>query len=194
MTSTASAPPAAPDSTSVRQSDGLTTEPPPPDPTAELWALRNEGILSGGRLATRPGVGTRGSVLNRHGVNPSPNPVTFGGREQATAPARFDVLQKWEGVVTAVNGAAFGSRLIDLTGARADQEAEISINEVSPRDRSRLKLGAVFYWYIGYRDEPNGDRERASRIRFRRLPPLTDSELQAAERTATELRARLGWH
>jgi hypothetical protein len=109
------------------------------------------------------------------------------------APARFDVLQKWEGVVTETNGNTFQARLIDLVGERPDQVAEVLLNEVSPRDRKRVSRGAVFYWYIGYRDEPNGDRERTSRIRFRRLPALAPSEIESAERAADALRARLGW-
>jgi hypothetical protein len=179
--------------TAVLTQDGgaLAATAPPPDATAELWALRNARDLSSSGTAL---VRSRGSLLSATGGNVSPEAATREVGAQRTVPARFDVLQKWEGVVTAVNSETFRARLVDLTGAQPDQEAEVFLNEVSPRDRRRVVQDAIFYWYIGYRDESNGDRERASRIRFRRLPPLTDSEVDAARRAAEALRARLGWH
>jgi len=112
---------------------------------------------------------------------------------QPARQTRFGVLQKWEGVVSDVGDEAFRARLTDLTGDHPDQEAEIYVDEISPRDRKRIGPGAIFYWYVGYRDEPNGDRERASRIRFRRLPSLDRYEVESAERAARALRDRLGW-
>jgi hypothetical protein len=191
MTSTAAMSPTV--GTAVEgQSAELTTSAPPPDPTAGLWSRRGGGRASSSP-ATAARVGVRGRVLDPTSFYILQERATIEQERQPTATATFDVQQKWEGVVTEVNGATFVARLLDLSGSRPDQEAEIYIDEVSPRDRKRLAAGAIFYWYIGYRDEANGDRERASRIRFRRLPPLTTAEVEAARQRAAAMRARLGW-
>jgi hypothetical protein len=136
-----------------------------------------------------------GSALSTTGLNAPLQPQTqdpLGG--QVSAPARFQVLQKWEGIVLDVRRTSFVARLIDLVGNEPDQEAELPIGELSPRDRKRLIPGALFYWYIGYRDELSGDRERSSRLRFRRLPPPSEPEIARAREAATKLRSALGWH
>jgi hypothetical protein len=112
---------------------------------------------------------------------------------QSEASSRFVLLQKWEGEVLSTNGSTFRARLLDLTGDNPDQEAEIRVAEVSPRDRNKIRPRGVFYWYIGYRDSLNGERERASKFYFRRLPQLEEHEVERARRAAAELRSALGW-
>ncbi|MER8013329.1 hypothetical protein [Streptomyces griseoluteus] len=84
--------------------------------------------------------------------------------------------ESWEGVVEEVFSTYFLAQLASQTMPEVHEWAEIRIEEVSPADLELLREGAIFYWSIGYRDLPSGQRVRASIIRFRRLPPLsTDS-------------------
>lgn len=102
----------------------------------------------------------------------------------------FVALQKWEGYVTAVLEETFRARLIPMKGQGGDQEAEIFLQEIDEKDRELIEPGAVFYWSIGYDDRPSG-RQRASRIRFRRLPTWSASEIAHAERDAERIKSLL---
>jgi hypothetical protein len=113
--------------------------------------------------------------------------------EQEVAQARVAILQRWDGVVLDVGDKTFRARLLDESSGRPQIDADVFISEVPPHDQEMLRPGAVFYWHIGYRD-PTGDRERVSRIRFRRLPPKTKADLRRAERRAASLRSQLGWN
>jgi hypothetical protein len=112
---------------------------------------------------------------------------------KSTAQDSFVLLQKWEGVVTRITDDSFISTLRDLTSESADEEAEIPIEEVPRADITLLAPGAVFYWCIGYLDRLGGQRIRASEIRFRRLPPWSDRELESARREADEISDLLDW-
>lgn len=105
----------------------------------------------------------------------------------------FRSLQKWEGVVLEVEGDYFRARLVDLTCPGPDEEAEISIEELSPEDLELLEPGAVFYWNIGYHNSVNGQRTRASQIRFRRLPVWTKEDLEKAQVKATQIYESIQW-
>lgn len=103
----------------------------------------------------------------------------------------FIALQKWEGYVTEVKEDVFCARLIPIVGEGTEQIAEIYIEEVDNPDREMIEPGAVFYWTIGYNDKPSG-RQRASIIRFRRLPIWTQSDINAASDRCANLREVLG--
>lgn len=102
------------------------------------------------------------------------------------------ILERWDGVVLEVGDKTFRARLLDEKDGRPRAEADVFVGELSPHDRPLLKPGAIFYWHIGYRD-PHGDRERVSRIRFRRLPPKTKADLKRAELEADKIRSQFGW-
>jgi hypothetical protein len=105
----------------------------------------------------------------------------------------FVSLQKWEGVVLAVEHDSFLARLIDLTQGGTEEEAEFSLDDISEEDKPLLKPGAIFYWNIGYHDSRTGQRRKVSEIRFRRLPAWTSKEIEAAKREAIRLRDLIGW-
>ena len=102
----------------------------------------------------------------------------------------FVALQKWEGYVTEVSDDTFSARLIQIKGQGGDQEAEIFLQELDESDRKLVEPGAVFYWSIGYDDRPSG-RQRASRIRFRRLPTWSAREIARAKKDAGKIESLL---
>jgi hypothetical protein len=103
------------------------------------------------------------------------------------------LLQQWEGVVTSVDQGEFDAQLEDAQDpTRPRESATFSVEEVSEGDTPLVKVGAVFYWYIGYRTSEGGQKERVSALRFRRLPAWTASELRAARQKAAALITAFG--
>ncbi len=101
---------------------------------------------------------------------------------------RFKALQLFEGTVTEAGEEAFVATLRDQTDpADPLQRATISIDNVWESDRDLIAPGAVFYWSIGYRIEPHGQRSLTSNLRFRRLPAWTPSDLRRTEDVASSL-------
>jgi hypothetical protein len=107
---------------------------------------------------------------------------------------RFTPLQRWEGFVAEVTSDSFIARLADLDATAApEEEAEILLLEVAEDDRHLVMPGAGFYWTIGYKDHPSGERERVSSVRFKRLPGLDARDLARARAAAAKTIGRLGW-
>jgi hypothetical protein len=94
------------------------------------------------------------------------------------------VLQRWTGRVEFVGAETFTAVITDtLDSTKPLEEVELSTGEVSPSDLPLLTEGSLFYWTIGYRDSPGGQRGRISELRFARRAPLDKEALaQAIER------------
>lgn len=113
---------------------------------------------------------------------------------QAKEPrSNFLTLQAWEGVVTAVDRESFGVRLVDLTAAESDEEAEIDFEQVSDDERKFIVIGAVFLLHVGYATSDGGQRNPTSILRFRRLPVWTEAELESARINAQKLLDEIRW-
>lgn len=102
-------------------------------------------------------------------------------------------LQRWEGVVLDVEDTSFVVRLVDTAGENADEEVTLPKGELCEFDLELLEPGAILYWTIGYRRTVRGVRERVSRIRLRRLPAWTESQLRDAKERASVLARELDW-
>jgi hypothetical protein len=100
---------------------------------------------------------------------------------------REEIKQRWSGVVTSANEQELTVRLEDLTNREnPDELVVLSRDEIDDKDQCLVKPGALFYWYIGYRQGFKYSKERISIIRFRRLPPWTARKIQEAEKLAKE--------
>lgn len=113
--------------------------------------------------------------------------------ERMQAQPRFDALQKWEGQVTEVDDSTFTAVLLDIQEPSVEEEAEFDFEEVSRGDLDLVAPGAVFYWSVGYRTEPSGERSRSSVLVFRRLPAWSKRDVQRAADRVKELRDSFGW-
>jgi hypothetical protein len=98
----------------------------------------------------------------------------------------FEVRQKWEGYVQSVDEETFSAVLTAIQGDEGEQQAEIYLENIDEVDRKLIEPGAIFYWSVGYLDRPSG-RQRASVIRFRRLPAWTRADIEEAQAEAEEL-------
>jgi hypothetical protein len=105
---------------------------------------------------------------------------------------RFIALQKWEGIVLQVNNDSMIARLLDLTNDGSDGEAEFNLSEIHSDDLPLVKIGALFYWNIGYMDK-KGQRIRASIIRFKRIPNWRKDELEIAKKDAEHTSKLFKW-
>ena len=102
------------------------------------------------------------------------------------------VLQRWVGRVEHVDGHRFVAVLDDATSSLCPQEqVELDLSEVSESDLTLLVPGATFYWSIGYRDTPGGQRERISTLRFARHPRLSKTEVSRIFEHADQVAALL---
>lgn len=102
------------------------------------------------------------------------------------------VLQRWVGRVERVEADRFLAVLGDATNSRNPlEQVELDLSEVSESDLPLLACGATFYWSIGYRDTPGGQRERISALRFARQPHLSKTEVSRIFERADHLAAFL---
>jgi hypothetical protein len=102
--------------------------------------------------------------------------------------------QQWEGYVESLTANGFHALLVDMSSSSNEEErTEVAFGEVSDFDRQLVQPGAVFYWSLGYRVRPSGQREGMSVIRFRRLPVWTAEELESAHRAAKAAADLFGW-
>lgn len=123
----------------------------------------------------------------------SPEPSVIIQREMEPDQERFLALASWEGIVLERTDKSFTARLIDKKSNGQDLEAEFALEEVSPRDRNLIKLGAIFYWDVGYSEDKSGQRMRASIIHFRRMPAWSRKEKLRIKQKAQKLRDAIGW-
>ncbi|MGD0205984.1 MAG: hypothetical protein ABSC89_00020 [Verrucomicrobiota bacterium] len=120
-----------------------------------------------------------GRVLKRT-ARTAPFPLPLGFRLYLD---RFQVLQKFEGVVQSVTENSFVARLTDKTHDE-HEEAEFHLEEVSPGDRNLVMPGAEFYWVIGREVKPYGQISRSSILRFKRIPAWSNEEVEQAKAEA----------
>lgn len=94
--------------------------------------------------------------------------------------ASLHAMQEWEGYVLEIGATEFVARLVDVTtgASHEGEEAVIPRTELSDGDDSKMRVGSIFRWVIGYERSPAGTKKRVSQIVFRDLPAITASDLQ----------------
>lgn len=105
-----------------------------------------------------------------------------------TGTRKFNILQRWEGIVVERNEAEIVAILENLVDSESQTEiVTIPIEEIPPSDRGLLNKGGVFYWHIGYHTSSGGTLCRVSEIRARRTPIWTEQILEQVKIDAREL-------
>jgi hypothetical protein len=116
--------------------------------------------------------------------------IDFKLRKQRTRP-KFQVLQKWEGIVEEVKKDHILVKLIDLTNGGTDEEALLDYEDISADDLALVKEGAMFYWSIGYETQLDRQVKKSSFIKFRRLPNISPGKFDAIHERAEELKNKI---
>jgi len=104
----------------------------------------------------------------------------------------FKKPQNWIGFVTQISSDGFSARLNDKTNSSTSEEAEFDLEDVSNGDSKLLKIGAVFYWSVGYANQ-NGQIIKQSILRFKRDANMSDTEFDFLADRASELNNNILW-
>lgn len=100
-------------------------------------------------------------------------------------------LQIWEGTVVDVDHAAGTMQvLLDAKiGQMPQHTGEIGLEWVDDQDQDLVRPGAVFYLMLFKRTKPSV--ENAQKLRFRRRPAWSASQIEQIERDAAMLRSKM---
>lgn len=186
----------------------------PPRAAAEQASSARVGNVADGfvpnvngavRAARARGAAASARVINyqRHNDTAFTSPVEMESGSEAriasmprklphanrTTGATLQALQQWEGYVVDVHQDEFTARLTDLTAAASHEEEEalIPMTEVADNDAELAVLGGVFRWVIGYERSPSGTKKRVSQIVFRRLPAMTQDDIEKGKAWARKI-------
>jgi hypothetical protein len=114
--------------------------------------------------------------------------ITSFERNDQRPNKQFQIMERWEGVITNIEDKDIHANIEGIFGKEIRRgEIQFSIEDLSSFDWALVGEGVQFYWYIGYKDERNGQRVRASIFRLRRLPLLTETEIQISNEKANTL-------
>lgn len=100
--------------------------------------------------------------------------------------------QNWVGHIIELSESEFTAKLIDKLDPTTYEIAQFGIDEVSPGDLGLLKVGALFYWSVGFANQ-NGQVLKQSLIRFKRSIDFSVQEFDTLIDKAKEINASLKW-
>jgi len=100
--------------------------------------------------------------------------------------------QNWIGYVLSIDEDSFYAKLEDKNEPTTTETASFDKEEVSNGDLDLLKVGASFYWSVGYANQ-NGQVTKQSLIRFKRAINITEEEFEEIAEKADKLHDDLNW-
>lgn len=100
----------------------------------------------------------------------------------------FQSLQEWLGHVIEIDkeNNLFIAKLQDLSAPGTYETAEFEIRDIPEGDLDLFKIGAAFYWSLGY-NYNRSQKTKQSSIRFQRLNDWTEEEYDNAIDNANDL-------
>jgi hypothetical protein len=105
--------------------------------------------------------------------------------------AAFATTEEWVGRVQEVHDDYFGALLRNARKPHDERYVELVASEIPRAEREYIRVGAVFYWSLGYHVAPDGHEISAASIRFRRPTTFSAERIEAARRRGAERRRRL---
>jgi hypothetical protein len=100
--------------------------------------------------------------------------------------------QNWIGYVISIDKETFSAKLEDINNPTTYEIAEFELNDISPGDLNLLKLGAIFYWSVGFGNQ-NGQHIKQSFIRFKRAALIHEEEFDKLMDEADNIYKNLTW-
>lgn len=98
----------------------------------------------------------------------------------------FQNIQQWLGHVIHIGEGSFTAKLHDLNHPGTYEMGEFEFREIPEGDRDLFKIGAAFYWSLGY-SHNKSQLTKESSLRFQRLNNWTEEEYDAAIDKAHDL-------
>lgn len=100
----------------------------------------------------------------------------------------FKSLESWDGRVVEVDAGSrkFAAIVVSDRHPETRETAEFTFDEISDDDQLLVKLGAMFYWSVGYQIDEFGGRVTASILRFKRIRHWTRKELELARERSSK--------
>lgn len=100
----------------------------------------------------------------------------------------------YAGYVVEVGDETYTARVVDLGDkVQGEMQAEFWVKSVRQEDSELLRVGALFYWVIGYHEDSKGSQHYESLVCFCRKPSFTQQDIEKARREADETRRAFGW-
>jgi pyrimidine deaminase RibD-like protein len=100
----------------------------------------------------------------------------------------------YHGYVVEVSDETFTARVVDLADkVQGETQAEFWIKAVCLKDRDLIRVGALFYWVIGYHEDSKGSQHYESLVCFCRKPSITQQEIEKASKEAEDMCRAFGW-
>lgn len=103
-----------------------------------------------------------------------------------------EFAQTWIGHVTKINKTSFDAKLFDLKQDDTFEIAEFDISDISDDDKELFEIGSIFYWNV-VKDKTRGQIETKSFIRFQRLKPFTEEDVERISDKVNDLLDNLKW-
>ncbi len=100
--------------------------------------------------------------------------------------------QNWIGHVEEVNSDSFSARLIDLTNGGTNEFANFDKKDISEDDQQLLKVGAAFYYSLGYSSD-KGQVSKKAILRFQRLIEKSQYNIDNSLDRLIELKESINW-
>jgi len=104
----------------------------------------------------------------------------------------YGKMQQWIGVINEIAEKSFSAKLYDQYDDSSYEVAEFEFAEVSKSDSNLLKLGAIFYYNIGFASN-NGQIKKESFLRFKRSVPFKNKDLDVIEERVKDLNENINW-
>ncbi len=114
---------------------------------------------------------------------------------QTVAPApeaRVAITDRWEGVVTKIEEDVFEGEFRPVGRPELRLHATFIMSEVDPDEAELVRLGALFFVVASQIRVSARRWQSSSSIRFRRIPAITNSEIDNAFDRARRLRRVMG--
>lgn len=77
--------------------------------------------------------------------------------------------------------------------SRGPRRVRFKLEDLAPEDRELVKPRAEFHWSVGTEVREDGRRSTTSLLLFRRRPPISRAQWQAALHRAAKTAQQLGW-
>lgn len=100
--------------------------------------------------------------------------------------------QNWIGYVLKINEDSFFAKLEDKNEPTTYETASFDLEDVSTGDLELLKVGASFYWSVGYANQ-NGQVIKQSLVRFKRAINITTEEFDEISDKVNNFCKDLNW-